>query len=325
MSFPIPHVYKTPLVRTYDSNGLASLVLQLVGLFVCLVLPLIIAFTTGDMWVKEFSVTGLPKVMYTNKAVVAVFANDTRIPPLVWTSLRSGERLLGDLYTPAFSEFYSEDLNLDDNADRLWFDIAFTLPPGFYPTRVESVFLLRWDFEDIMRISMESALSCSASFPSPVRDIQVQGDLDFDQRQPLIKNSYTRYDRAYSRSLFDDGLVHAPQDLEVSRVREIYGDRNETTPFRVNSVSSSPHLEGSDELEFSIRARIPPATIRYRPAVLSVLKFGLIQFFVFAYLLTQLWGCIAGGVVSLGLVNTVTRCPELDHLQRHLWKARVSY
>jgi len=325
MAFPIPHVYKTPLERTYDSNGLASLVLQLVGLFTCLVLPLIIAFATGDLWVKEFSVTRNPKVMYTNKAVVSVFANDTSQPPLVWTSLRSGERLLGDLYSPAFSEFYSEDLNSDDAADVLWFDLAFVLPPGFSPTHVESVFLLRWDFEEIIRVSMETALSCSVSFPSPVRDIHVQGDLGWEQREPLVNNPYTRYDRAYARSLFDDGLVSAPQDLEVSRVRELYSDRNESTPFRVNSVKSSPRLERSDELEFSIKARIPPARILYKPDVLSVLKFGLIQYFVLAYLLTQLWGCISGGIVSLGLVNTVTRCPELDHMQRHLWKARVSY
>ncbi|KAJ9443240.1 hypothetical protein DIPPA_13723 [Diplonema papillatum] len=314
--------YTKPISRDYECSGASWFVLSLFTLGVGWVLPFVVAFLTTYFWMKEFTYYEQADVTFLNKVALNIQCQDVNTnarSELTWASLPEAEELIGVNFVNPFLSHYAEDIDDDDKVDRLYLDISVPLPESTVALSVDVVYFFQWEINDAIKLSMETAAHLSQSSPVPMSSLQVNGDLEFQQRGLLVLSPFYDYQEIYNNSLFDGFTIKSPVDVQIPSILQAYGSRNESAHIKTFANSWTPDRGPfavlGRTLDISLLLRNVKQPITHSADVPQLLKFGLIQYFTFWYIFTSLASFLKRIIIEGGFVNSYGSCPELDALK----------
>eukprot|EP01059_Diplonema_ambulator_P014791 TRINITY_DN2578_c0_g1_i1.p1 TRINITY_DN2578_c0_g1~~TRINITY_DN2578_c0_g1_i1.p1 ORF type:complete len:328 (+),score=68.29 TRINITY_DN2578_c0_g1_i1:46-984(+) len=305
-------LYSQPITREYKGQvGNTVVLLLFLDIGLGWIVPFVVAYATGYLWMKEFTYYEQAEVVFLNKARVDVVGAGGEV--LEWVSVPEMEGFLGNLVMMRMEQ-YSEDLDGDGTVDRVFLDVKTKVPDGFVPVGVDGLFFFQWDMKDKIRVSMEAPVQVSFRAAEGIGGVAIDAKMVFTQRYPLVMNPFTDYDEIYNVSLFDQTTVTSPTHLTIPFISASYGSRNETLSLAPTSTTHSPSAGGVFAL--SLILRNPSQPITHTANLPLLLKFGLVQYFALWYIFTRIASFLKRFMIENGFVNTVARCRELDHLAR---------
>ena len=317
-------IHSSSIERSYQGAGLPGVALKLIAIFITWVLPFLVAYATTYLWTKEMTYWEQADVLFVNKALVTINGINESDPSravqqLAWVSIPKAEQYLGNDFHPMRLTSYEEDVNDDSKTDRIYLDIETFLPQGFRAYSLDVVCFFQFDLTDMIDLQMESIGHVHHSAYLPFTGYRVDADLKFEQRGILVFNPFTEYNEIYNISKFSENTIQSPLDLVVSKVVRDYGERNETTKFKVFGESAEfDRGEASVSRPFSVSLMVRNVAqpITHSTDFPQVVKFALMQYFVFWYIFRSLSNFICKFLVEGGVVNTIASSPELDELHK---------
>ena len=270
-------ILKDAFERRYHANICSfSFLIFLFILALTLILPFILAVSTGSLWSKSGSFYIQPDVEFTGAFLAtSIHRNsETNGLPIVqsYSTLNKINSLISpeNSMTPTYSTS-SSDNNLDGLEDNIRFEIGI---PGD-PLNLENVKLIlefTYKIDDISKLSMKTGvyLDLQAGEGGAAR-MEVDGVMEFRQISLLSVGITTR--KVYENSILEE--VGTGDYAECWKANVL---RNES----VELVGETIRLPfGGDSLStVGVNIRIPPyQEFVYQPPLLETLKFAWVQYF----------------------------------------------
>lgn len=263
------------------------------------------AFSTGQLWLKEHTYMKQPEVQFTYETLL-LLETETPGQERIWTSIDEVNELFYSQLAAVDVQAVEHDINFDGKVDIV--DVK-VISHGVQ--NIKSVkLLLGFDYKVGGQIDLDMRTLAYIHHASPLTGaaLHVDGDLRLVQRQPITQSqqAYAYQGSAnspfaplLSNSLGTTGLAK----LGLSGVMNLYLFRNETTVYDYNF----PIWQAGSGNEFEVNARIRVPShqeILYRPAALTVFKFGWIQLFCVAYPLLWLLSKVEWAIFHYQLLST---------------------
>lgn len=312
-----PTLYETPRAVKHKANSAAGWIFEILALLTVLIVPFIVCFYAGQMWMKNSLIVEIPKLSYTGKCVLS--AETLSGKKMLWASSKAMEDLLaGDdrLVQPFFS-IYEDDHDGDEKADEIFMRIMLPLDPGDAMVSLRFLPAFRYNIhsgEGYFDVDMETAVLLGFETAPPVHKgaATIDGFINFYQMNPLYSAVHVRYDRLYNRSHFD-AVRDVSGIADVGALASAYQMRNESVSFVEKVIRFGDEEDATDVGLFRVdlRLRVSPATIQFTPNWSQVLKFAWVQYFCVAYVIGWFVGGIRYFVVYQGLFNTISFLPKL--------------
>jgi transmembrane protein 231 len=282
-------VYEEPYAkRHYASRFSPAYCFPCCSSLIFIIVSFVIAFSTGQLWIKSHTYLHQPDVKFTYEILVVL---ETNVPgqEKVWSTVDQINTFFHEKLAAVDVSATEQDTNFDGKNDIV--DVIVQAR-GVGP--VHSVKLLMGfdyivsgeadlEMRTLGYVSHSSALSGSGLY--------VDGDLRLNQREPLTAGSSETTYRGDAGSPFAD-FVHGADgstgvaSLKLNGIFNRYLFRNETTFYDYHY----PVWQAGSGNLFEVRARVRIPShekIRFRPAPLTMAKFGWIQ--VLSILIPLLW------------------------------------
>lgn len=285
----MPEVYTEPIARRHFAPRMsAASAFRPLGVAVSLVVAWVVAYSTGDLWLKINSYHEQPEVRFTYDALLILegaAAGDEK----VWSSydvLMAGVAPASRLAVDVSAS--ETDVNHDGKVDLI--DVLIT-GKGMSPVHGVKL-LLTFDYKLDARVDLEmtSLAYVQHSSATPGAELHVDGDLVFRQRKWLStykkRNDYDDPILDFGRT---EGSLRSASAYSLPVIFNAYLARNETTYLQADHpVWIAGDASTSAGFSITARVRVPPGQeIVYRPDGMEALKFGWVQ--ILAILIIFLW------------------------------------
>lgn len=249
-----------------------------------LVVAFAVAFSTGQLWLKEHTYMRQPELEFTYETLL-LLETETPGEERIWTSIDEVNELFYSQLAAVDVQAVEHDLNFDGKIDIVDVRVKSHGVRGIKSVKL----LLGFDYKvgGNVDLDMRTLAYIHHASPQTGAALHVDGDLRLVQREPITQGSHAHTYKGSENSPFAPLLVNSLgttglAKLGLNGVLNLYLFRNETTVFDYNFPVWQ--AGSGDEFEVNARIRVPShQEILYRPAALTVAKFGWIQFFCLAY------------------------------------------
>ena len=323
-----PTVYEEyPMIR-YKANSAGAVVLELVGLAVVLIVPVIIALSMQNFWSLENTYVQKPTVSFTNRCSLRVTMHGGT--EKFWACSDAVNTLLiGDARSmnPFFSMLV-DDHNSDGLVDNFVFTIGVPLA-GAGVAKVEFLPEFTYAVENFL-FNIDMTVAPLVTAVNPIDDGSraaiLTGDLQFRETDLVSASPYVSYATTYKPSYFDK--IHDVADLvDIGQLARKYADRNITAVFvqktldfggvtmisaeeaRLSPASSnfinSDDLDDTSMFQLRINMRVLAAMINYEPSFAEALKWAWVQYFCIAMIVYFLFSYVREFFVKQAIINTI--------------------
>uniref|UniRef100_A0A7S0WWC3 Transmembrane protein 231 n=1 Tax=Pyramimonas obovata TaxID=1411642 RepID=A0A7S0WWC3_9CHLO len=282
-------VYEEPYAkRHYAGRFTPAYCFPCCSSLIFIIVAFVIALSTGQLWIKSHTFLHQPDVKFTYEMLVVM---ETNVPgqEKVWSTVDRINTLYHEKVAAVDVQATEQDINYDGKTDII--DVLVT-SRGVTP--VHSVKLLMgfdYSVEGEADLDMRTLAYLTHSSALPGSALYVDGDLRLKQREPLTAGSSNNAYEGVQGSPFADFVQSADgtsgiATLGLNGIFNRYLFRNETTYY---DYSYPVWKAGSgDVFEVRARVRVPShENIVFRPAPLTIAKFGWVQ--VFAIIYPLLW------------------------------------
>jgi len=234
----------------------------------------------ADFWMAESVYTEQPNVLFKRSLIVQL----KRANPggdLVWSSFPEYNSLFSSSQIRVPNIRVSDiDTNMDQKTDEIQLKLRWALQPGEEVHGVSIVLFCKALLQDRVTEDLDAALFFDFRSPVAGSSLQVLGDIEFFQLNPL--STFGTRD-VYSQSILDASSIRSVADVRIDHLQQLSFKRNETLIAR---PLMSYWAEGSTgSFDVQLRWRVPAQQIRYIPGPIHVLHWAWVRFLPVLWLL----------------------------------------
>ncbi|KAI9099729.1 transmembrane protein [Phlyctochytrium arcticum] len=308
----MPVVYTQPYARRYYARSCSvACLFTLIVLAAVLILPFVIAYSSGSFWLKINSFREQPFVAYQHQFLIVAGGSDSTLADnlpisFVWGSnaaYSDADQINARMMTVQTTQV---DVNRDGKHDYMTFDITIPLRPSERIQYVRLALFFDYILSSRLRFKMQTmALIDSYAPTSSAASVHIETDLELVQRGVLLTES----------SAYDVPVVNFTEAAAVGNSginwRKTIGDYA-ARDVRTGVTHSTPPLwtpGRPSQAPFRLTGRLtfPETTIAYLPGPWEVLKHGWVQYLAYFLLVGIPLSQLAGWVFSHQVVTTRVR------------------
>ena len=277
-------LYRDTYERRYisDKCSTATCFCMLI-LIATIVLPFMLAFSTGNFWKKVGIYHEQADVKFRGGALIGILEDDG-------TGTESGIKVKTFSTVNGVLQSTAEDadsqavpmitaLSEDGNNDQIADNIRIRVSVPSTPRNVQNMKVVL-DFEysisSMAKMDMQGAIFLDIpSYGSGISRVDAIGDLQFRQVNPLSIGSITK--RVNDKNIFEN-----MENSDFLNGYRKYSERNETTRFNGQFIVSPYGADATTTLNLLLKIPIYQE-FKYMPPFLETIKFAWIQYFSMLY------------------------------------------
>ncbi|KAI8608721.1 transmembrane protein [Chytriomyces sp. MP71] len=298
LSLPFQRHFKVAL---FSQASLLALILGIAAL----VIPLVWAYAAHSFWIKQNNFRAQPAVAFMRQLLLVLDGRDALTGASItrFHVTDPGVNQLLDAYVTSVPSVKTQevDMNNDGIADYLNISIQMPLAQHDEIQRVRLALFLRYDIDDVARLTMQSAVLIDESSSMPSSSLFVIGDLQMVQRvllSPVVDN-YDFYKPVLQLNQTSDISWN---NLVVKTSLKLVTQPSWTAPRAINQPFT-----------VEVKVRYVEDVFQYQPGVMEVLKAAWIQYLAYFALVGTVckftfdWAILTGVVSSHIVVDVVPK------------------
>eukprot|EP00045_Choanoeca_perplexa_P020224 m.296130 g.296130 ORF g.296130 m.296130 type:complete len:305 (-) comp65770_c0_seq1:34-948(-) len=265
-------VHRRPLYRVYHA-GLCSLAtcLQIVVLLLTLIIPFLIAYRCGGLWMRQASYREQPRVTFNHHVIAEL--HDATGQLYAFSTFANLNSLYGQSLRAGRIKFRNKDTNADGTQDGSELTVTFPLAPEETVTSARILAFYTYEISEFSRLAIQTIAHAELSRPSGMTKATVLADVGFFQRELLAEDG-TITD--YNQTLLSATSLN-PENYDLTAILQKARAPPYNTPL-VNSHHVTAFHSGSTGFSFTLDLTYPTTEYRYRPGVWHELKQSWVQY-----------------------------------------------
>ena len=312
-------LYSRPLSVEYHANLLScSSLLSLVYIAACIILPYLVTYGLGGMWIREQPFRSQPRTIFRYEAVVEAYgvSSSTAITSWGWSTSSTLNDRLGTSLRPMLLSHWEEDDERDGKADRLQFVLRVPLDPdaGERLLSISVILGVKVAFEGEFDLLLDSALLLTASSALPGRVWNQTADLVLVSKDSQRSRALGRRSACPSPvEPLQEPVLPSGAPATPASILGAYAACNDTAVLVPQPALWTPGV--SDSFEATLTVRIPPLLLSRRPGVAETLKLAFVQYVALFIPIAVLLTCLHGALFTTGVLAARVHHP----IKQHRW------
>lgn len=284
-------IYREPIYTKYYANILSwTAVYYFIYSALIVLLPLIIAYNSGQFWPQESVVYEQPQVTYQYTTILHMqgLASDGMTPMNLFysTSPKINQYFQGNLRIPVFRTAELDDNN-DGVLDRLNVGIAMPLSGKEVIKKISALFYYDVVLAEKAKYKFDAVSYVDETSPVGFGTLTVDGNVVVKSDLTLAAGGGYKMPYQYQK-LIDVNNLKSSSHADIGNILSESIARDLSTNFEKNYAYSTaaqlpelsdPHVDSF--FNSTIVLRVPKQPITYQPGPSEVLKVGWIQYLSF--------------------------------------------